>query len=49
MDGQSADSRFLDFGDETVLDTKTQLMWTKSDYWQMEKKWVNWYTANEYV
>ena len=24
-------------------------MWMSSDYWQMEHKWVNWYTAKEYV
>lgn len=47
--GESADGRFQDFGDGTVLDTKSNLMWMKQDYWQMEKKWVNWYTANEFV
>lgn len=46
---RSADSRFLDFGDGTILDTKTRLMWMKQDYWQMEGEWVNWYTANEFL
>ena len=46
---QSADKRFKDFGDGTVLDTKNGLMWMKQDYWQREGKWVNWYSANEYV
>ncbi len=46
---QSADKRFQDFGDGTILDSKTGLMWVKKDYWQREKKWVNWYTANEYA
>ncbi len=46
---QSADRRFLDFGDNTILDTQSNLMWMKQDYWQAEKKWVNWYTAVEYV
>ncbi len=46
---QSSDRRFSDFGDGTVLDTKTGLMWMKKDYWQREGKWVNWYTANEYA
>jgi Protein of unknown function (DUF1566) len=49
MVAQSADSRFQDFGDGTILDTKNGLMWMKQDYWQREGKWVNWYTANEYV
>jgi hypothetical protein len=46
---QSVDNRFQDFGDGTILDTKNGLMWMKEDYWQREGKWVNWYTANEYV
>ena len=41
----SADNRFLDMGDGTVVDSQTQLMWMKEDYWQMKKKWINWYTA----
>ncbi len=46
---KSSDQRFWDYGDGTVLDTKTNLMWMKLDYWQVEKKWVNWYTANEFA
>jgi hypothetical protein len=46
---QSVDKRFKDFGDGTILDGKTGLMWMKEDTWQREGKWVNWYTANEYV
>jgi len=46
---QSADQRFQDFGDGTILDAKTGLMWMKEDTWQREGKWVNWYTANEYA
>ncbi len=45
----SPDKRFLDFGDGTILDKKSNLMWMKLDYWQIEKKWVNWYTANEFA
>ena len=41
----SADKRYLDMGNGTVVDSHTQLMWMKQDYWQMEKKWINWYTA----
>lgn len=46
---QSADQRFQDFGNGTILDTQTHLMWMKQDYWQIEKKWVNWYTAMEFA
>jgi len=45
----SADKRFGDLGDGTILDQKTGLMWMAMDYWQTEKKWINWYTAKEYV
>lgn len=45
----SADKRFQDLGDGTVMDTKTRLMWMKQDAWQMQKRWVNWYTASEFV
>ena len=45
----SADKRFGDMGDGTIIDHKTRLMWMSKDYWQMNGKWVNWYTANEFV
>jgi len=46
---QSADKRFADFGDGTILDTRNGLMWMKQDYWQREGKWISWYTAVEYA
>ena len=46
---QSVDQRYKDFGDGTIWDSKTGLMWMKEDYWQREGKWVNWYTAQEYA
>jgi hypothetical protein len=45
----SSDQRYEKHLDGTILDTKNGLMWMSSDYWQMEHKWVNWYTAKEYV
>lgn len=45
----SSDQRFADYGDGTILDTKTNLMWMKKDYWQVEGKWLNWYMAVEYI
>lgn len=46
---KSADLRFIEFNNEIILDTKTRLMWSKRDHWQMMGKWVNWYTAHEYI
>ncbi len=46
---ESADKRFANFADGTTLDRETGLLWMTRDYWQVNAKWVNWYTANEYV
>ena len=46
---ESADKRFANYADGTTLDRKNGLLWMTRDYWQMEAKWVNWYTANEYA
>ena len=46
---ESADKRFAKYGNGTILDRKTNLLWMEKDYWQLESKWVNWYTAKEYV
>ena len=45
----SSDKRYEKFSDGTIFDKTTGLMWMSNDYWQMEHKWVNWYTANEYA
>lgn len=45
----SADKRYAAFGDGTILDTRSGLMWMKNDTWQIQGKWVNWYTANEFA
>ena len=46
---ESADKRFAKYGNGTILDRKTNLLWMEKDYWQLESKWVNWYTAKEYA
>ena len=46
---ESADKRFANFEDGTTLDRKTGLLWMTQDFWQLESKWINWYTANEYA
>ncbi len=45
---RSADGQFVEFENATILDKKSGLMWMRQDYWQMNKKWVNWYTASEF-
>jgi len=46
---ESADKRFVKYDNGTVFDRKTNLLWMEKDYWQLESKWVNWYTAKEYA
>lgn len=46
---ESVDKRFARFENGTILDRKTNLLWMEKDYWQMEGKWVNWFTAREYA
>ncbi|MEC7640739.1 MAG: DUF1566 domain-containing protein [Nitrospinota bacterium] len=41
--------RFLDNEDGTVTDTKTGLMWTKTDTMNDFKKWVNYQESADYV
>ncbi len=47
--GQSADGRFLDMGDGTIRDSETHLVWMKQDCWQTEKRWISWYSAQEFM
>jgi hypothetical protein len=46
---KSSDLRFWDYGDGTILDSKTDLMWMKKDYWQLEGEHLNWYRAKEFL
>lgn len=46
---KSSDMRFIDLNNGVIQDTKTNLMWMKQDIWQMKGKWVNWFTAHEYI
>tara|TARA_B100000686_G_scaffold270802_1_gene287278 strand:- start:1478 stop:1999 length:522 start_codon:yes stop_codon:yes gene_type:complete len=45
---KSSDKRYWDYG-EVIFDAKTQLMWFKKDFWQLEGKHLNWYQAQEYL
>ena len=46
---RSSDGQFIEIDKAAILDKKTGLMWMRLDYWQMNKKWVNWYTAVEFA
>ncbi|MDH5762107.1 MAG: DUF1566 domain-containing protein [Nitrospinota bacterium] len=42
-------TRFTDNGNGTITDSKTNLMWKKTDSFQDTKKWKNWFTGHEYM
>ena len=45
----TSQERFVDNGDETVSDRKTELMWKKTDTMTDLKKWVNYQDSVDYV
>lgn len=45
----SQDKRFVDNGDGTITDTKTNLMWMKKESHQHTGHWLNWAKSFEYV
>ena len=45
----SEDKRFVDNGDGTITDTKTNLMWMKQDSYQRTGHWIDWAAAFNYV
>lgn len=45
----SADKRFIDNGDETITDTKTNLMWMKQDSYLRSGHWLHWFDSIKYV
>jgi Protein of unknown function (DUF1566) len=42
-------ARFTDNNNGTITDSKTNLMWKKTDSFQDTKKWKNWFTGHEYM
>lgn len=46
---ETENERFTDNGDETLTDTKFNLMWMKKDSYQIEGKWLSWKGANKLV
>jgi hypothetical protein len=45
----SAKKRYLDNGNGTISDLKTELMWTKKDSYNVLGKCLTWYEAVDYV
>ncbi len=45
----SMDSRYVDNGDGTITDYRTDLMWTKKDSYADLKECRNWYKSKKYV
>ena len=45
----SQDKRFVDNGDGTITDTKTNLMWMKKESHQLTGHWLDWAAASSYV
>ncbi len=45
----SSDKRFVDNGDQTIYDTKSDLMWVKLDSYLYTGHWINWNEARKYV
>ncbi len=45
----SVDKRFIDNGDGTITDTKTNLMWMKQDSYLRSGHWLHWFESIEYV
>ena len=46
---ESQDKRFIDNGDGTITDTKTQLMWMKQESYQQTGHWLTWFESYEFI
>ena len=46
---RSRDGRYIDNGDGTVTDKRTELMWTQKDSYADLGKCLNWYKSKKYV
>ena len=46
---ESQDKRFIDNGDGTITDTKTNLMWMRQESYQQTGHWLNWMESFDFV
>lgn len=47
--GTATQERFVDGGDETVIDLQRKLVWSKQDTYQLTGKWLNWVQSRDYA
>ena len=45
----SENGRFIDNENGTITDTEMNVMWKKTDSFQDNKKWMNWFKGQDYV
>ena len=45
----SQDKRFVDNGDGTITDTKTNLMWMKEESYQQTGHWITWMESFDFI
>ncbi len=45
----SQDKRFVDNGDGTITDTKTNLMWMKQESYQQTGHWLTWFESFDFI
>jgi len=45
----SEEQQFIDNGNGTITDLKSNVMWKKTDSFQDTKKWLNWFKCQDYV
>jgi Protein of unknown function (DUF1566) len=45
----SENGRFIDNNNGTITDTKMNVMWKKTDSFQDNKKWLNWFKGQDFV
>lgn len=46
---RSQDKRFIDNGDSTITDTKTNLMWMKQESYQQTGHWLTWFESYDFI
>lgn len=44
-----AQQRFVEADENTIIDLKRKLVWTKQDSWQMSGEWMSWTQARDYA
>ena len=45
----TSQARFVSGDEDTVIDLKRKLVWTRQDTWQMTGQWMNWVQSRDYA